>query len=147
MRKLLFLLFGCVLLFGVSLLSAQQRFDDKPKTWKEYEEDSWEPEDIERAQITNVRTRSLISPFTPVTLKLIRSIEKDRSESVNFCPFKTSCTRFAYQAILHRGLFHGALQFLDRYYYRKNSTASYLYPLVETEEGVLKLDDDFFLKK
>jgi hypothetical protein len=128
-------------------LSAQERTSDLTKEWSYSVTESWEPDDVSGSQVPDDKNKSLISPFTSVTLKLIRAVEMDRSEVVNFCPFKTSCARFAYQVILHRGLFHGGLQFIDRYYYRKNPTASYLYPLVETEEGILKLDDDFFLKK
>lgn len=64
--------------------------------------------------------------------------------SISRCPFSISCSAFAKQAIDRYGLL-GLAKFIDRYYYRENREALVHYRLVEKSQGILKLDDSFFL--
>ena len=68
------------------------------------------------------------------------------TNSISRCPFAISCSRYAEEAIGHFGFVHGLLLFIDRHLYREHTYAWDLYPVVESPDGVLRLDDGFFLR-
>jgi hypothetical protein len=90
--------------------------------------------------------------FSPVSMiigladHMIQSYQTDISpNSISRCPFKISCSEFARIAIARHGLL-GFFLFIDRYCYRENVDSFSHYPLVDTGEGTLKLDDTQFLQ-
>lgn len=90
-------------------------------------------------------TNSDLSLLREVCDQLITFYQTNISPgSISRCPFKISCSAFARIAIDKYGLI-GLAMFLDRYYYRENREAFTQYRLVETSQGLLKLDDSFFL--
>ncbi len=108
-------------------------------------DNAWEPE--EGTPLAHVD-----KSFSPVALllglseNLVKIYKRDVSvNSISRCPFEVSCSNFARDAIARHGLI-GFLMFIDRYYYRENVDSFYEYPLVDTGDGVLKLDDNFFLR-
>ena len=109
--------------------------------------DAWEPE-VQSPSSTVETSRSLPPQHlsTEILLKIISYYQdKISKESVKRCPFKTSCSKFAQEAISRHGVL-GVLLFIDRYLYRENDEAFLHYKIVENDGGVLKLDDDFFLR-
>jgi hypothetical protein len=67
------------------------------------------------------------------------------NKSVSRCPFEISCSRFTAIAIKQYGIF-GITLFIDRYFYRENSSAYSLYSRKETKNGFVKLDDKIYLQ-
>lgn len=67
------------------------------------------------------------------------------TRSISRCPFYTSCSVFAKEAIRRRGAFLGISMFIDRYYFREHSHSFAYYGLRTRIDGKLKLDDHFFL--
>lgn len=65
--------------------------------------------------------------------------------SISRCPFAISCSNYALQAVHLHGPVVGIMYFIDRNLYRENPGTPYMYPLIETESRVLKLDDSYFL--
>lgn len=107
----------------------------------------WEVEDVvpihSAFKITRHQTTSVP---TLLALELIEFYQQEVSpQSVSRCPFFISCSDYACQSIRKYGPVLGVCFFIDRHFYREN-VASYLhYDLRETEQGVLKLDDSFYL--
>ena len=100
-------------------------------------EEPWEWEDIE-----------LNSPQNYISSKnyLINFYQNQiSSKSISRCPFYISCSNYATIAICKHGWFKGILYFIDRNFYRENFSAWYLYPFKEKQNGVLRLDDSYFL--
>ncbi|MDP8237446.1 MAG: membrane protein insertion efficiency factor YidD [Candidatus Hatepunaea meridiana] len=86
-------------------------------------------------------------PYQTLALSLIELYQKHSSErSLHRCPFYTSCSNFASRSIVEYGLLSGTTRFFDRYYFRENFASSQNYPFKTKDDGVLKLDDDFFLE-
>ncbi len=140
--------FPILVLLFVPISQAQQ-FEPETQILQEYvEKNSWEPDDLDKEEALYDKPKGLNSPVGSVTLSLIRVYQKRISpkSTMNRCPFKTSCSNFAFQSISRQGFLVGMLLFIDRYYYRENISAPYNYPLYENEEGVLKLNDDYYLK-
>jgi putative component of membrane protein insertase Oxa1/YidC/SpoIIIJ protein YidD len=65
--------------------------------------------------------------------------------SIARCPFYISCSNYAQQAIRRYGLGIGLCYFIDRHFYREHIFAYRLYEMREAAEGVLKLDDSYYL--
>jgi len=81
-----------------------------------------------------------------LVLSVIRFYQRDISiKSVGRCPFYISCSRYAVLAIERKGLFLGLCYFVDRNCYRENRSLYHHYEFRETESGVLRLDDSFFI--
>lgn len=140
----------CFLILIVLLLSvcqAQEIHNEKEVAGRYVEIDSWEPDDLEHDEALDQKTKGLVSPIGPFSLSLIRIYQKRVSpnSTMHRCPYKTSCSNFAYQSISENGLLLGILLFIDRYYYRENPSVPYNYPLYENAEGILKLNDDYYL--
>jgi len=111
------------------------------------ETSSWEFDDIipVSKRIEKSKIDSIASLLTP-SLALIHFYQKKISvHSISRCPFKTSCSHFAYQAIKTRGFVIGLAFFIDRYFYRENIDAYLKYAFYQTNRGILKLNDDFYL--
>lgn len=141
------LCFLVLILFIVSVCQAQDIQNGKEVSGRYVEINSWEPDDLEHDEALYQKSKGLVSPVNLVFLSLIRFYQKriSSNSTIERCPYKTSCSSFAYQSISEKGVFLGILLFLDRYYYRENPSIPYNYPLYETEEGILKLNDDFYL--
>ena len=104
---------------------------------------AWEPEDITPPA---ARTYPGSGLGRLVADRMIRFYQKKIGpNSISRCPFHTSCSNFARQAIKKYGLILGVSVFIDRYFYRENSSSRWHYGLRESMDGVLKLDDSFFL--
>ncbi|UCB51887.1 MAG: membrane protein insertion efficiency factor YidD [Candidatus Zixiibacteriota bacterium] len=110
---------------------------------------SWEPEDPVpiHSAFQNTRTRDYeVSPYILLAGRLIGFYkEKISPQSIDRCPFYSSCSDYAYEAIGKYGLILGTCFFIDRHFYRENAGSYFHYELRETEAGVLKLDDRFYL--
>ncbi len=141
------LLYFLILIQSLGSISLAQKNDRINNEIFEYtEKDSWEPDDLESDEVLWKESKNLISPFSSFSISLIRIYQKKISpnSTIHRCPYKTSCSNFAYRCILERGFFVGILLFIDRYYYRENSGVPYRYPLYEDKEGILKLNDDYY---
>ncbi len=136
-----------LILFFVSISQAQTVDIGEGKLFYTVETDSWEPDDLRNNDILYQAPKSLVFPLSSISLSLIHIYQKKISpnSTTHRCPYKISCSNFAYKSISRKGFFPGILMFIDRYYYRENPGIPYLYPLYENEEGVLKLNDDFYL--
>ncbi|MGA2764556.1 MAG: membrane protein insertion efficiency factor YidD [Spirochaetia bacterium] len=66
--------------------------------------------------------------------------------TIHRCPFYTTCSYFAKEQVEKRGFILGTLFFIDRYIYRENMAAFFLYPLKQNKDGIYKLNDDYFLE-
>lgn len=108
---------------------------------------SWEPDDLPVHQVSLAQGKSLVFPLTNVSLALVRMYQKKISPNsvLHRCPFKTSCSAFAYESIQANGIIKGLVMFIDRYYFRENPGTPFQYPLHEGQQGILKLNDDFYL--
>jgi len=107
--------------------------------------DAWEPSDSTLYQQTS--TNPPKSVFLDMADFLILFYKKDIStNSISRCPFAISCSSFCKEAIEEHGAF-GLVLFIDRYFYRENIDAFSHYSLIQTNYGVLKLDDELFLFK
>lgn len=111
------------------------------------ETDNWEPDDLENSETLYREPKGLASPISSFSLFLIRIYQKriSTNSTMHRCPYKTSCSNFAYRSISDRGFWIGMLMFIDRYYYRENPGSPFNYPLYENMEGILKLNDDYYL--
>ena len=140
--------FFLVLFFSVApRLQAQEIESNTQNTMEYMEKDSWEPDDLDINEALHDRPKGLVFPVTFLGLSLIHIYQKKISPNSTMarCPFKTSCSHFAYQSISDKGFLVGSLLFLDRYYYRENPSTPYNYPFYENDRGVLKINDDFYL--
>jgi len=81
-----------------------------------------------------------------LALSLVRFYQRNISvKSASRCPYHISCSHYAALAIERKGLFLGLCYFVDRHYYRENRGMHLHYEYRETESGVLRLDDSFFI--
>ena len=104
---------------------------------------AWEPEDI---SLPAARFFSRPGLGRLITDRMIQFYQKKIGpNSISRCPFHISCSNYARQAIEKYGLILGVSVFIDRYFYRENSSSFWHYGLRESKDGVLKLDDSFFL--
>ena len=88
-----------------------------------------------------------MGPLAELALRTISYYQTTiSSRSIDRCPFKTSCSRYAVEAIQLHGAVAGMALFVDRNMYRENAPAYEKYDLWEDDEGVLKINDDFFLE-
>jgi putative component of membrane protein insertase Oxa1/YidC/SpoIIIJ protein YidD len=128
-------LFLCLLLYGSAV--AQTSDIALPE--------AWEPEIQNPIDISPPAS----SQFSLITHTLIKAInyyqEKISPQSISRCPFEISCSNFAKKAIEKKGVF-GLIIFLNRYYFRENAECFSKYKIVQTQEGILKLDDASFLE-
>jgi putative component of membrane protein insertase Oxa1/YidC/SpoIIIJ protein YidD len=100
-------------------------------------EEPWEYEDIENNNSQEIKTTLLIDFYQ----------QHISSKSISRCPFYISCSKYAGIAIRKYGWFKGIILFIDRNFYRENFSAWFNYPLKERSNGVLKLDDSYYLFK
>lgn len=106
----------------------------------------WEPDDLVENIAGHLAPSSSI--FAIGSLWLIGNYQRHIStKSISRCPFSLSCSNFATAAIREYGLVVGLCLFIDRHFYRENNAARYHYQLIETSDGVLKIDDTYFLKR
>lgn len=107
----------------------------------------WEPEDIKPIYTNhNIFFNYETSPFILLANKLIEYYQKEVApESISRCPFYISCSNYAYYAINKYGLYFGLAFFIDRNLYRENSLTYLYYKFRETDSGILKLDDSYYL--
>jgi hypothetical protein len=113
-----------------------------------FADETWEPSDIHPI---SAGSSILAEPhgrlFEGTALSLISFYQTKISPlTIIRCPFLVSCSTFAARAIADKGLALGLAIFIDRYYYRENTTAFRLYRLVRTEGDILKIDDSEYLK-
>ena len=66
-------------------------------------------------------------------------------QSTHRCLFSISCSNYAEKSILQDGFLFGTSKFIDRYYFREHKYAWLYYPRVETADGILRLDDSYYL--
>ena len=128
----------CTFLLSSSILCADEGY---------VELSSWEPEDVVPIHSAFQSRRDYVtSPYILLAGKLIGFYKQEISpQSISRCPFYISCSDYADQSIRKYGIILGICFFIDRHFYREN-VGSYLhYELRETEAGVLKLDDSFYL--
>jgi len=133
-------------LFLVSASQAQETLSSvHGRNYIELE--GWEPDDLEHNETLYKKSKGLVSPISSFSLSLIQIYQKriSANSTTHRCPFKTSCSNFAYRGISEKGFVTGLLLFVDRYHYRENPGAPYNYPLYETVDGILKLNDDNYL--
>jgi len=108
--------------------------------------DPWEPQDLRQAGGEVPAKPDVACPLEYVSLGLIGWYRRSLSEqSVARCPFVISCSVFAQEAIRRYGFLRGICLFIDRNMYRENRQMYELYDFAEMSQGVLKLDDRFFL--
>ena len=132
MGKSAIFLITCFFLFGP--LSAQDDY---------IEISAWEPEDI---TLPTARSFPQLSLGRLIADRMIQFYQKKIGpNSISRCPFHISCSNYAQQAIKKYGLVLGISVFIDRYFYREHPGSFWHYGLKESENGVLKLDDSFFL--
>lgn len=104
--------------------------------------DAWETFDTTFYKSNLLPPRSI---FLDLADDLITFYQNDISiESISRCPFVISCSSFCKEAINKYGLL-GLAMFIDRYFYRENIDAFSHYNLIQTNYGVLKLDDKIYL--
>ena len=134
-------------LFLVSASQAQETLPSSDHGRNYIELEGWEPDDLEHNETLYQESRGLVSPISSFSLALIKMYQKKNSpnSTTHRCPFKISCSNFAYRSISEKWLLTGLLLFVDRYHYRENLSAPYNYPLYENQEGILKLNDDYYL--
>lgn len=109
------------------------------------EKDSWEQEDLKLKNIKQINNIHY-SFFNIITKNIIKKYQKKRSKySLSRCPFFISCSNYAVLVIEKYGFIKGICLFIDRNFYRENQFASFYYPLTELDNGILKLDDSFFI--
>lgn len=128
----------CILLLSSTAVCAQEIYT---------ETSPWEEEDIVPIYSLHDTTENyIISPGVLVVSRLIRLYEqKISTQSISRCPFYISCSKYAHQAVRKYGVLIGICLFIDRHFYRENSMIYRHYKLRETDTGVLKLDDSFYL--
>jgi len=104
----------------------------------------WEWEDLSPSPKAD--TSAFVPNGVVVSEKLI-GLYRNRIavNSISRCPFKISCSHFAQLAIERYGFFKGVCLFIDRNFYRENIGIMYYYPFVEDVNGLLKLDDAYYL--
>ena len=73
---------------------------------------------------------------------------RDHSESrtTDRCIFHVSCSHFLEQAVSEHGMLLGVVMFIDRNMYRENLQAYGMYQMLYRTDGVLKVDDGFYLE-
>ena len=140
-------LFLIIFLYFVSTLLAQENQSQNEMVPGYFEKDSWEPDDLEKNESLNREPKGLIFPLKSFSLSLIQIYQKriSTNSTIHRCPYKTTCSNFAYQSISDNVFWVGMLLFIDRYYFRENPGAPYNYPLYENAEGILRLNDDYYL--
>lgn len=109
----------------------------------------------------------LVEPWDPIYVEMGKRVEVSRAKkrppvilaewligfyqsklstrSISRCPFHTSCSVFAREAIRRKGILLGTSMFIDRFYFREHSHNARYYGLRTRTSGKLKLDDHFFL--
>ena len=115
---------------------------------EEYAEmSSWEPDDLSPIYASFDSSGSYIKkPSILLANSLIGFYQKRIStQSLSRCPFYISCSHYAQLAIKKYGLLIGMAFFIDRNCYRENIACWYHYELRENANGVLKLDDSFYI--
>lgn len=140
----------CLLLslaFALLLISEKSVCQELP-TQTAYEE-PWEKEDISSQEEQNYYSSGIRSlPFEQLSRALISWYQKDVStKSISRCPYAISCSRFAKRAIEEHGFLLGISLFIDRNLFRENSHMYENYELVLSEDGSMKLNDEFFLSE
>ncbi len=131
------------ILILVSLLFTSVLFSQE--NYQEIE--SWEPDEITPIYLKHEDENYFeIQPGKLFAFQLIKLYQhKIATQSVSRCPFYISCSNYAFQAIEKHGLIIGVCYFIDRHFYRENISSFYHYSLRETDDGILKLDDSFYL--
>lgn len=107
----------------------------------------WESDDIKPIYSSyHISHNPNNDPLTLLSFKAIMFYQnKISTKSINRCPFYISCSNYAYLAIEKHGLIIGICYFIDRNFYRENISCYYHYELRENKEGILKLDDSYYL--
>jgi putative component of membrane protein insertase Oxa1/YidC/SpoIIIJ protein YidD len=138
-----------VLLFLLSILLPPQQCccQLRQSMWRPgVEFEPWEAEDL---GLGGYLEPPILNPQTlakTVSTELIRWYRQSLStNSIQRCPFYPSCSFFAEEAIDQHGFLIGLCLFIDRNLYRENPQMYQFYNLVAVGEGVLKLDDRYFL--
>lgn len=84
------------------------------------------------------RRPSLLVDFATFAIQGYQHSHRD--VSIARCPYAVSCSRFALESIQTHGFALGTLLFVDRFFYRENTSARERYRLVR-QGGRLLLDD------
>jgi hypothetical protein len=123
-----------------SLLFSQEKKQSVINAWEPEEElshfNTYEPSDISFSVLFTHTANTLIT-YYQTTLS---------TNSIRRCPYKISCSNFAKEAIKRYYIF-GVHAIVDRYFFRENSEMFAHYKPVQIENGVIKLDDAFFLSE
>ena len=97
----------------------------------------------------NVPPATLTKPATLAgdLFKVLVNAYRDNGlkNSVPRCIFDVTCSHFAERAFSKYGGLVGTIVFIDRYFYRENDAARYLYPRAGEEDGTFRLDDGPFV--
>jgi len=127
-----------ILLFLSSVSCAQDTYT---------EISAWEPDDPGPIYASFDSSGSYIrDPGILIASSLIGFYQnKISTQSLSRCPFYISCSHYAHLAIKKYGLLIGLAFFIDRNCYRENVACWYHYALRENANGVLKLDDSFYI--
>ena len=108
---------------------------------------SWEIEDLIPIYSSFDSTEKfIVKPSILCANMLIGFYQNNIStRSISRCPFYISCSHYAYMATNKYGLLPGICFFIDRNFYRENIASFYYYELRENNDGILKLDDSFYI--
>lgn len=108
-------------------------------------------QEISRIVDNTICDTSLYRPlllFEDASLTMIHWYQNDvATQSIQRCPFVTSCSKFTEIAIKRYGFIQGICLFIDRNLYRENSEMYQLYERYQLPNGVLKLNDDYYLSQ
>lgn len=109
----------------------------------------WEKNDIKNPETAYVAEPDSCPGAAEAVLGLLLDIYKkgQSDRTVSRCPFYSSCSQFLMTAVDRYGFPLGMLAFIDRYFYRENRFAFQKYSLRRRQNGVYKLDDEYYLEK
>lgn len=83
----------------------------------------------------------------PVIDRLLSAYRRSSGErTVDRCIFHTSCSAFFEEAVYDHGVLFGTMMFIDRNMYRENMDAYSLYTLQFRPDGVIEVNDDYYLE-
>jgi len=112
-----------------------------------FSEEPWEAEDIIPIEkIVSSQQESYHKPSYVFIRKMISLYQHQSTENtISRCPFYISCSSFALKSVKEHGIFLGSLLFIDRFFYRENSSIYKHYNFKRRDNSVLKLNDRYFL--
>lgn len=108
--------------------------------------DPWESTQVIPLYINNEDVSPNSELFSSLGICFVHYYQdKVSTNSINRCPFYLSCSNYTLEAFKLKGAFWGVISFIDRAYFRENFDSYNMYPLKSTKNGILKLDDMYYL--